>query len=150
MADTPDVLAFVLGATSFSDLLDNVELLTHIGRQDERIATRVERQATNEDGASRRDARDAARGEVARRERGRRTRCRAAAIRDRLAARATRSPRLERDKRDTLAAIRGGPRATFAAEVDGARSARAQRSPRRSAAPPPRRLVGSGRRRRPG
>jgi murein DD-endopeptidase MepM/ murein hydrolase activator NlpD len=43
MADEPDPIAFVIGATSFSDLLDNVELLNRIGRQDDRIATRVRR-----------------------------------------------------------------------------------------------------------
>ena len=41
MEGTPDVLAFVLGATSFGDLLDNVELLSDIGRQDASIAARV-------------------------------------------------------------------------------------------------------------
>ena len=41
MADDPDVVAFVLGATSFTELLDNVELLSRIGRQDERIAAAV-------------------------------------------------------------------------------------------------------------
>jgi murein DD-endopeptidase MepM/ murein hydrolase activator NlpD len=46
MADEPDPLSFVIGATSFSDLLDNVELLSRIGRQDDRIATRVKRSRT--------------------------------------------------------------------------------------------------------
>ncbi len=41
MADDPDLVAFVLGATSFTELVDNVELLGRIGRQDERIATAV-------------------------------------------------------------------------------------------------------------
>jgi murein DD-endopeptidase MepM/ murein hydrolase activator NlpD len=41
MADDPDLVAFVLGATSFSELVDNVELLGRIGRQDERIARAV-------------------------------------------------------------------------------------------------------------
>jgi murein DD-endopeptidase MepM/ murein hydrolase activator NlpD len=41
MTDGPDALAFVLGTASFTDLLDNLELLGRIGRQDERIAAEV-------------------------------------------------------------------------------------------------------------
>jgi len=41
MTDGPDVLSFVLGTASFVDILDNLELLSRIGRQDERIAARV-------------------------------------------------------------------------------------------------------------
>ena len=41
MTDGPDALSFVLGTTSFTDILDNLELLGRIGRQDERIAARV-------------------------------------------------------------------------------------------------------------
>jgi murein DD-endopeptidase MepM/ murein hydrolase activator NlpD len=41
MTDGPDVLSFVLGTSSFVDILDNLELLGRIGRQDERIAARV-------------------------------------------------------------------------------------------------------------
>ncbi len=41
MTDEPDVLSFVLGTASFTDLIDNLELLGRIGRQDERIAARV-------------------------------------------------------------------------------------------------------------
>lgn len=43
MTDGPDVLSFVLGTASFTDLLDNLELLGRIGRQDEEIAARVKR-----------------------------------------------------------------------------------------------------------
>ncbi|HET9243189.1 MAG TPA: peptidoglycan DD-metalloendopeptidase family protein [Gaiella sp.] len=43
MTDGPDVLSFVLGTSSFTDILDNLELLGRIGRQDERIASRVKR-----------------------------------------------------------------------------------------------------------
>lgn len=42
MTDGPDVLSFVLGTSSFTDILDNLELLSRIGRQDERIAARVQ------------------------------------------------------------------------------------------------------------
>ncbi len=41
MTDGPDALAFVLGTASFADLLDNLDLLGRIGRQDERIASQV-------------------------------------------------------------------------------------------------------------
>jgi len=41
MTDGPDTLSFVLGTASFADLLDNLELLGRIGRQDEQIAARV-------------------------------------------------------------------------------------------------------------
>ena len=41
MTDGPDVLSFVLGTSSFTDILDNLELLSRIGRQDQRIAARV-------------------------------------------------------------------------------------------------------------
>jgi murein DD-endopeptidase MepM/ murein hydrolase activator NlpD len=41
MTDGPDTLSFVLGTSSFTDLLDNLDLLGRIGRQDERIAARV-------------------------------------------------------------------------------------------------------------
>jgi murein DD-endopeptidase MepM/ murein hydrolase activator NlpD len=41
MTDGPDVLSFVLGTSSFTDILDNLELLGRIGRQDEQIAARV-------------------------------------------------------------------------------------------------------------
>jgi len=43
MTDGPDTLSFVLGTASFADLLDNLELLGRIGRQDEEIAARVKR-----------------------------------------------------------------------------------------------------------
>ena len=41
MTDEPDVLSFVLGTSSFTDIIDNLELLGRIGRQDERIAAGV-------------------------------------------------------------------------------------------------------------
>jgi murein DD-endopeptidase MepM/ murein hydrolase activator NlpD len=41
VAGDPDVMSFVLGISSFSDILDNVELLNRIGQQDERIVLQV-------------------------------------------------------------------------------------------------------------
>jgi murein DD-endopeptidase MepM/ murein hydrolase activator NlpD len=38
MADDPSLVGFVLGAGSFSEVVENIELLDRIGRQDERIA----------------------------------------------------------------------------------------------------------------
>ena len=44
--EPPDMLAFLVSASSFDDLIDNVEFLTRIGRQDQRIARQVERAKT--------------------------------------------------------------------------------------------------------
>jgi murein DD-endopeptidase MepM/ murein hydrolase activator NlpD len=41
MANSPDLLSFLVSASSFGDLVDNYEFLRRIGLQDERIATRV-------------------------------------------------------------------------------------------------------------
>lgn len=43
VADDPDLIGFVLGTASFTDLIDNLELLARIGRQDVRLVTEVER-----------------------------------------------------------------------------------------------------------
>jgi murein DD-endopeptidase MepM/ murein hydrolase activator NlpD len=39
--EPPDMLAFLVSASSFDEVVDNVELLTRIGRQDQRIAHQV-------------------------------------------------------------------------------------------------------------
>jgi murein DD-endopeptidase MepM/ murein hydrolase activator NlpD len=39
--EPPDMLSFLVSATSFDEVVDNVELLTRIGRQDQRIAREV-------------------------------------------------------------------------------------------------------------
>jgi len=41
MSDSPDLLSFLVGTTSFTDILENLELLERIGRQDERIVRQV-------------------------------------------------------------------------------------------------------------
>ena len=41
VAGDTDVMSFVLGISSFSDILDNVDLLNRIGEQDERIVIQV-------------------------------------------------------------------------------------------------------------
>ena len=37
-ADSPDLISFAVGATSFGELINNLELLDRIGKQDQRIA----------------------------------------------------------------------------------------------------------------
>jgi murein DD-endopeptidase MepM/ murein hydrolase activator NlpD len=39
--EPPDMLAFLVSASSFDEVVDNVELLTRIGRQDQRVAQQV-------------------------------------------------------------------------------------------------------------
>jgi murein DD-endopeptidase MepM/ murein hydrolase activator NlpD len=41
MEDPPDVLSFLVSASSFSDIVDNIEFLNRIGLQDQRIARQV-------------------------------------------------------------------------------------------------------------
>jgi murein DD-endopeptidase MepM/ murein hydrolase activator NlpD len=41
--EPPDMLSFLVSASSFDEVVDNVELLNRIGRQDKRIARQVER-----------------------------------------------------------------------------------------------------------
>ena len=40
--EPPDMLAFLVSASSFDEVIDNVELLTRIGRQDKRVAAQVQ------------------------------------------------------------------------------------------------------------
>lgn len=51
--EPPDMLAFLVSASSFDDLIDNVEFLTRIGKQDQRITRQVDR-ARNRAAAERR------------------------------------------------------------------------------------------------
>lgn len=64
VSDDPDILSVVLGTTSFTDLLDNLELLGRIGRQDKDIAHDVDL-ARQDMADARRRTRDA-RAEAAR------------------------------------------------------------------------------------
>ena len=116
-SDSPDLIAFALGTTSFADLLDNLELLNRIGQQDERIAssldrTRTELQQTR--AATEQARQDAVRSEAliaSETEAQRATRDRIVANRDALAA-------AESDKTNALASVRED-RASFVAEADG-------------------------------
>jgi murein DD-endopeptidase MepM/ murein hydrolase activator NlpD len=115
--DSPDALSFALGASSFSDVLDTLELLNRIGRQDERIAATVKR--TTEELAR-------TRTETKRDRAGVKSETRAIAqrtdeqrgARDRLAANRDALLAAERDKQTTLASITED-RAEFVAEVAG-------------------------------
>ena len=44
--EPPDLLAFLVSASSFDDLIDNVEFLERMGEQDQRVARQVERAKT--------------------------------------------------------------------------------------------------------
>jgi murein DD-endopeptidase MepM/ murein hydrolase activator NlpD len=44
--EPPDLLAFLVSASSFDDLIDNVEFLERMGEQDQRVALQVERAKT--------------------------------------------------------------------------------------------------------
>ena len=59
--EPPDMLAFLVSATSFDEVIDNVELLNRIGRQDQRIAHQVQQRARADGGRAARDDRDEAR-----------------------------------------------------------------------------------------
>ena len=116
-SDSPDLIAFALGTTSFSDLLDNLDLLNRVGRQDERIASSLERARTDLEqtrAATERARRGAARSEAliaSRTEAQRVTRDQVVASRDALAA-------AERAKASALGTVRED-RASFVAEADG-------------------------------
>lgn len=116
VADDPDLIAVVFGTESFADLLDNVELLRSIGRQDQRIVRQVA-------GARRAIEQARARTRAAKREQLALARAigehvaeqravvgRLAANRDALAA-------AKADKQATLASIRGD-RKDLLAEID--------------------------------
>jgi murein DD-endopeptidase MepM/ murein hydrolase activator NlpD len=113
--ETPDALSFVLGAASFSDLLDHVELLNDIGKQDARIAERVER-AEREQAEARRQTEQTRTGVAAA------TRTIEAevdeqrALRDRLVASRDALATAVGAKQDTLASIRHD-KEEFLAEV---------------------------------
>jgi len=116
-SDSPDLIAFALGTTSFSDLLDNLDLLNRIGSQDERIAAALER--SRSDLEQTRAATETARRGAARSE---------ALIASRTAAQRATTERIVA-QRDALAAARSEKagalstvkedRASFVAEAEG-------------------------------
>ena len=114
--DRPDAVSFVFAASNFSDLLDQIEFLNDIGRQDERIAARV------------RDAKNSMR---ITRERTKHIRVRVVAttkviaartaeqrsVRDRLVANRDQLASVRSLKREALGAVRED-RSSFINEVD--------------------------------
>ena len=116
MSDRPDLMAFVLGTASFADLIDNLELLGRIGRQDKRIAEQVKgardgvREARRQTRVARREAArvEAAADAAASEQRGVVTRL--VASRDALVA-------AEQAKSATLASIEEG-QADVHAEIE--------------------------------
>lgn len=156
MQDTPDALSFVLGATSFGDLLDNIELLSDIGRQDARIARRVEegvhktktlRQQTAESRAGARAATRAIAARVAE-QRG---------LRDRLIATRNELFAATEARERTLARVRAvsadhaaeidalqGESSTLAAQIRAAQTSAPPTPPSAVSAPVPLASSGSG------
>jgi murein DD-endopeptidase MepM/ murein hydrolase activator NlpD len=116
-SDSPDLIAFALGTTSFADLLDNLELLNRIGRQDERIASSLDRARTELQrtrAATERARQGAVRSEAliaSRTEAERVTRDRIVATHDALAA-------AESAKASALGTVQED-RASFLAEAEG-------------------------------
>jgi murein DD-endopeptidase MepM/ murein hydrolase activator NlpD len=139
-SDSPDLIAFALGTTSFADLLDNLELLNRIGRQDERIASsldhaRTELQQTR--AATERARQGAVRSEAliaARTEAERVTRDRIVATHDALAAaesaKASALETVQEDRASFLAEAEGlaAQSAALAATIAAAQSAQATAS----------------------
>jgi murein DD-endopeptidase MepM/ murein hydrolase activator NlpD len=104
--DTPDAISYVLAASSFTELVEQLEFLNDLGRQDDRITTQV------------REAKVAMR---ATRERTKQTRIRVAATTRAIADR-TAEQRAVRDRlvasRDVLASARSLKRDALAATQD--------------------------------
>lgn len=142
-SDSPDLISFAFGATSFTDLVDHFDLLDRIGRQDERVASALDDARIAVDRT--RAATERARQGVARSvsviatstEAQRATRDRIAAQRDALAA-------VEGAKKQALSGVQED-RAAFIAEVESlaaqsaelaARIAAAQSAASASAVPP--------------
>lgn len=105
MSDSPDLLSFLVGSSSFTDVLDNIEVLQRIGRQDERILERVAaaeralRELRAQTRSDRAEAAETARLVAARTEEQRSVRNQVVASRDALAG-------AEREKAAALASVR--------------------------------------------
>ncbi len=116
-SDSPDLIAFALGTTSFADLLDNLEILNRIGQQDEQIASSLDRTRTELQqvrAATERARHDSARAEalIAARVNAQR------AARDTILAQRDALTAAENEKATALATVRED-RASFLAEADG-------------------------------
>ena len=116
MEETPDALSFVLGVESFSDLLDQVELLNDIGRQDARITQRVDR-AARATAAARRETQRTRAGVAEVTEAVAERVAEQRAARDRLVASRNSLSSVRSETQRTLASIRHD-KEDFIAEVD--------------------------------
>jgi murein DD-endopeptidase MepM/ murein hydrolase activator NlpD len=115
-SDTPDALSFALGASTFSDVLDTIELMNRIGRQDQQIAATVKRttrELAHARAATKRDRTEAVREARAVEERTAEQR----AVRDRLVSSRDELVAAQRAKEATLASIEADQR-EFVAEVE--------------------------------
>jgi murein DD-endopeptidase MepM/ murein hydrolase activator NlpD len=121
--EPPDLLAFLVSASSFDDLIDNVEFLERIGAQDQRVARQVERAKTRaaaerlETSRTRRLQAAAVSVIAARTDEARAARDRLAEDRDRLSS-------VESLKQSALASTRES-RADYLREVEGLAAASA-------------------------
>ena len=116
-SDSPDLISFALGATSFTDLLDNLDLLNRVGRQDERIASSLDR--TRSELERTRAATESARQGVARSVAAIAARAAAERVtRDRIVARRDALAAAEGAKERALEGVRED-RAAFVAEAEG-------------------------------
>ncbi len=115
--DTPDAMSFVLAAASFSELLDQIEFLNDIGRQDERIASRVREAKTSMRATRERTKHTRARVVATTRVIENRT-AEQRAVRDRLLSSRNQLATVRSLKRDALGAVQED-RASFIHEVDG-------------------------------
>lgn len=123
MSDAPDALSVALGAASIADVIDDLELVQRIGRQDEEILGRVraaERALAQLRAETRRDRAAAAVAERAVEARAEEQR----AVRDQVVASRSALVAAESEKSTALASIRAD-RAHFLQEAEGleARSA---------------------------
>lgn len=116
-SDTPQPLSVVLEASTFAELLDQLEFLNDIGRQDERVALEVERskremQETRNRTRSTRARVAALTAEVAARTSEQR------AVRDRLQNSQRALADARREKRETLSSVQHS-KEEYLAEVEG-------------------------------
>ena len=116
-SDSPDLIGFALGTTSFSDLVDNIDLLSRIGQQDERIASNLARARTEL--TQTRAATERARVGVARSEALIAARTKAQrVVRDLIVANRDALAAAEQEKQGALSGLRED-RTSFIAEADG-------------------------------
>ena len=125
--EPPDMLAFLVSASSFDDVIDNLEFLTRLGRQDRRVAGQVER-ARSRTAAERRATISTRQQQAATVSVISARTAEARAARDRLAA--------DRDRLTTVESVKESALASNARDARGLppRGRRARRAERRTRA----------------